>query len=157
MRGDNLPIVDLTKYNTGKEAKYIQINHIVGKLTAKKKATEDYFKKAEFEFMMDLKTLISKTAIDPELIRVKNSLRREDRETIPEGYSAVFDKLSIRWGLLFVDDHIVIPIDLRRRLLDILHFGHSGITKMTSEAKVFWWSGMTSKTKSRTAPLFSIR
>ena len=28
---------------------------------------------------------------------------------------------------------------LRRRLLHILHFGHSGITKMTSEAKIFWW------------------
>ena len=34
MRGDNLPIVDLSKYNTdGKKTKYIQINHIVRKLT----------------------------------------------------------------------------------------------------------------------------
>ena len=66
-------------------------------------------------------------------------MRREDRETIPDGYRTVFDKLSIRWGLIFVDDQIVIPIDLRRRLLDILHFGHSGITKMTTEAKIFWW------------------
>ena len=61
MRGDNLPIVDLSKYNTeAKEAKYIQINYIVGKFTANKKATEDNIKKAEFEFMLDLKTLISK-------------------------------------------------------------------------------------------------
>ena len=31
MRGDNLPIVDLSNYNTeGKEAKYIQINHLWG-------------------------------------------------------------------------------------------------------------------------------
>ena len=38
MRGDNLPIVNLSKYKTeGKEAKYIQINHIVGNLTANKK------------------------------------------------------------------------------------------------------------------------
>ena len=140
MQGDNLPIVDLSKYNTeGKEAKYIQINHIVGKLTTNKKATEDHIKKAEFEFMLDLKTLISKTAIDPELTRVRNSMRREDRETIPDSYRTVFDKLSIRWGLKFVDEQIVIPIDLRRRLLDILHFGLSGVTKMTTEAKIFWW------------------
>ena len=34
LRGDNLPIFDLSKYNTdGKEAKYIQINHFVGNLT----------------------------------------------------------------------------------------------------------------------------
>ena len=89
--------------------------------------------------MMDLKTLISKTAIDPKLTRVRTSMRREDRETTPDGYRRVFDKLSIRWSLVFVDDQIVVPIDLRRRLLDFLHFGHSGITKMTSEAKIFWW------------------
>ena len=130
MRGDNLPIVDSSKYNTeGKEAKYKKINHIVGKLTANKKATEEHIKKAEFEFMLDLKTLISKTAIDSELTRVRTSMLREDRETIPDGYRTVFDKLSIRWGLTFVDDQIVILIDFRRRLLDILHFGHYGITK----------------------------
>ena len=49
MRGDILPIVDFSKYNIeGKEAKYMQKNHIVGKLTANKKATEDHIKKAEF-------------------------------------------------------------------------------------------------------------
>ena len=63
MHGDNLPIINLSKYNTeGKEAKYIQVNHIVGNLTTNKKVTEDNIKKAEFEFMLDLKTLISKTA-----------------------------------------------------------------------------------------------
>ena len=140
MRGDNLPIVDLSKFNTdGKEAHYIQINHIVRKLTGKRKITENTIKKAEFEFMLDLKTLISKTAIDPELTRVRASMRREERETTPEGYRPVFDKLSIRWGLVFMDDQIVVPVDLRRRLLDILHFGHAGTTKMIAEAKIFWW------------------
>ena len=74
--GDNLPNVNLSKDNTeGKEAKYIQINHIVGNLTSNKKVTEDNIKNAEFEFMLDLKTLISKTAIDPELARVRSSMR----------------------------------------------------------------------------------
>ena len=68
MRGDNLPIVDLSKFNTdGKEAHYIQTNHIVGKLSGNKKVTEDTMKKAEFEFKLFLKNLYSKTAIDPEL------------------------------------------------------------------------------------------
>ena len=160
LRGDNLPIVDLSKYNTdGKEAKYIQINHIVGKLTANKKITEENNKKPEFEFMMDLKTLISKTATDPELTQVRNSMRREDREITPDGYEPVFDKLSIRWGLVFVDDQIVIPIDLRRRLLDNLHFGHAGMTKMETEAKIFWWptkkSDIEMKVKDCTACLAS--
>ena len=89
--------------------------------------------------MMDLKTLISKTATDPELTHVRNSMRQEDREITPDRYKPVFDKLSIRWGLVFVDDQIVVPIDLRRRRLDILHFGHAGMTKMETEAKIFWW------------------
>ena len=67
---------------------------------------------------------------------------REGRETIPDGYPAVIKELSIRWGLIFVEDKIVIPIDLRSRLVGILHFGHSGFTKMTSEAKIFCRPGM---------------
>ena len=99
-------------------------------------------KKAEFNFMLDLKTLISKTAIDPEMTPVRTSMRREERDSAPEGYRAVFDKLSVRWGLVFVDDQIAVPIDLRRRLIEILHFGHSGITQMLSDAKISWWPEM---------------
>ena len=40
---------------------------------------------------MDLKTLIFKVAIDPELTRVRNSKRREDRGTVPDGNRVVFD------------------------------------------------------------------
>ena len=131
----------------------------MGKLSGNKKIPEDTIKKAEFEFMMDLKTLIARTAIDPELTRVRISMRREDREATPEGYKQVFGKLSIRWGLIFMDDQIVVPVDLRRRLLDILHFGHAGLTKMTAEAKIFWWPNVTrnieSKAKDCTACLAS--
>ena len=91
---------------------------------------------------MDLKTLIVRTAIEQKLTRVRTSMRREDRETIPDGYRNAFDKLSLRWGLVFVDDQIAIPSDVRQRLLDIRQFGHSGITKMMSEARIFWWLGM---------------
>ena len=56
MPGDNLSVVDSNKYYTdGKEAKYIQINHIVGILTANKMVTEEFINKAEFEIMLDLK------------------------------------------------------------------------------------------------------
>ena len=114
MRGDNLPILDLSKYHTdGKEAHYIQINHIVGRNTENKKLTEENIKKAELNFMLDLKTLISKTAIDPEMTRVRASIGREEKNTAPEGYGPVFDKFSLRWGLVFVDDEIAFPIDLR--------------------------------------------
>ena len=96
-------------------SRLIEINHIVGRLTENKKMTEENTKKAEINFMLDLKTLISKTAIDLEMTRVRFSIKREDGETAPEGYRPVFDKLSIRWGLVFVDDQIAVPIDLRRK------------------------------------------
>ena len=141
MRGDNLPIVDLSKYHTeGKEAHYIQIIHIVGRLTENKKMTEENMKKADFNFVLDLKRLTSKTAIDPEMTRVRAIMRREERDTAPR----VIDRFStIRWCLVFVDDQIAVPIDFRRILVGILDFGHSGTTKLLSEANViFWWPEM---------------
>ena len=82
MRGDNLTIVDLSKYHTdGKEAQYIQINHIVGRINENKKLTEENIKKADINFMLDLKTLISKTAFDPEMTRVRGSMRRGKKDT----------------------------------------------------------------------------
>ena len=114
----------------------------MGKITENQKLTEENIKKAEFNFMLDLKTLNSKTAIDPEMTRVRASMRREEKDTASEGYRPGFDKLSIRWGLVFVDDQIAVPIDLRRKLIEILHFGHSGTTKMLSDAKIFWWPEM---------------
>ena len=66
-------------------------------------------------------------------------MRREERDTAPEGYRPVFEKLSIRWGLVFVDDQIAVHINLRRKLFESLPFGHSHTTKMLSEAKIFWW------------------
>ena len=139
MRGYTDCEFELSKYHTdGIEANYLLVNHILGKLTENKKVTEDSIKKAEVNFMLDLKSLISKTAIYPEMTRVRASMQRAERDTAPEGFRPVSDKLSIRWGLVFVDDQIAVSIDLRRRLIGILHFGHSGTTKMLSDAKIFW-------------------
>ena len=70
---------------------------------------------------------------------------REDRETAPDGYKSAFGKLFIRWGLVVVDGQIVIPIDLRRRPSDILHFSHSRI----NQTKIFWWPEKKSDIKTK--------
>ena len=68
IRGENLPIVDLKTYNSdGKEAQFIQVNQVIDKITGDKKAIEETTKKAEVNFMLDLKTLIAKSATDEEL------------------------------------------------------------------------------------------
>ena len=140
IRGDNLPIVDLKNYNTeGKDAHYVQINQIIGTVTEGKKITEETIKEAEMDFMLDLKNLIAKSATDAELNRVKLALNREDRNMAPAHYRPHFEKISCKWGLTFLNDKIVVPTELRKKLLDTLHFGHAEITKMTAEAKIFWW------------------
>ena len=102
IRGDNFPIVDLKAYNTeGREAQFIQINQVIDKMTGDKKATEDAIKKAEFNFMLDLKTLIAKSNTDAELNRVRDAMRRAEKNTAPESYRTVFEKLSNKWGLTF--------------------------------------------------------
>ena len=65
IRGDNLPLADLKNYNMeGKEGHYVQINQIIGTVTEGKKIAEETIKKAEMDFMLDLKNLIAKSATD---------------------------------------------------------------------------------------------
>ena len=109
----------------------------MGDLADNKKATEENIKKGEFES----KDNNLKTAIDPKVTHVRSSMRREDQETAPDGKKSVSEKPSIRWGLVFVDGQIVVPIDFRRR-------------KMETEAKMFRWleenSDIETTIKSRT-------
>ena len=127
IREDNFPIVDLKAYNTeGREAQFMQINQVIDKLTGDKKATEEVIKKAEFNFMLDLKILIAKYNTDAELNRVRDAMRRTERNTAPDSYRPVFEKLSNKWGLTFNEDRIIVPTELRKKLLDTLHFGHPG-------------------------------
>ena len=46
-----------------------------------KNATEDVIKKAEFNFMLDLKTLIAKSNTDAELKWVRDAMRRAEKNT----------------------------------------------------------------------------
>ena len=87
--------------------------------------------------MLDLKTLIAKSSTDAHFSRVRDAMRRGEKNTAPAHYRTNFEKLNNKWGLIFNDDRIVVPAELRKKLLDTLHFGHVGATKMTTEAKIF--------------------
>ena len=77
-------------------------------------------------------------------------MRRGEKNTAPDQYRNMFEKLNNRWGLTFNDDRIVVPTELRKKLLDTLHFGHAGATKMTAEAKIFWWPNMLKEIEVKT-------
>ena len=135
IRGDNLPLVDLRSCNMdGKEARYVQINQIVGAATKWKKATENTIRKTEMDLMLDLNTMITKSIIDAKLNRVNLTITRNGRELAPEGYKQLMDGLSMEWGLIFKGDKIIVPNELIKRLLDTLHCGHAVTTKIAEEA-----------------------
>ena len=92
--------------------------------------------------MLDLKTLIAKSATDAELDRVRNAMRKNAKNTSPEAYRTTFEKLSNKWGLTFNDDRVIVANELRKKLLETLHFGHAGSSKMAAEVKIFWWPHM---------------
>ena len=87
--------------------------------------------------MLDLKSLIAKSATDAELNRIKLALTREDSTMAPEHYRQQFENFSTNWGLPFINDKIIVPTELRKKLLDTLHFGHAGTNEMTAEAIIF--------------------
>ena len=63
-------------------------------------------------------------------------------ERAREDFSPVFSEITERFGLLFAGDRIVVPEKLKKQVVDALHFGHPGSTKMPAESNIFWWSGM---------------
>ena len=91
------------------------------------------------DFMLDLKSMIAKSATDAELNRVKVALNLEDCSMAPEHYRQQFEDLSMKWGLTFLNDNIIVPTELRKKLLYPLHLGHTGTTKITAEAKICCW------------------
>ncbi|XP_043231405.1 uncharacterized protein K02A2.6-like isoform X5 [Amphibalanus amphitrite] len=52
-------------------------------------------------------------------------------------------ELSTADGLIFKGDRIVVPEELRRRLLDLAHEGHQGTVRTKQRLReLFWWPGM---------------
>ena len=68
--------------------------------------------------MLDLKTLIAKSSMDAELNRVRDAMRRGEKNTAPDQYRTLFEKLNNKRGLIFNDDRKLVPTELRKKLLD---------------------------------------
>ena len=69
------------------------------------------------EFMLDLKTLIHKTSVDPKLLGLKVCLPNIRKQLAPEEFSPVFTEFSEQFGLLFSGDKIVVPEELRKQVV----------------------------------------
>ena len=100
-------------------------------------------RETEKEFATDLQLLMTETSNDPKLLKTLVCLERKQFDSIPEEYNQYKRKLSTRYGLVFFEEKIIVPANLRTTVITLLHKGHPTINKMTMAAKHFWWPKIT--------------
>ena len=83
------------------------------------------------------------TTNDLNLLETLVCLERQQHDLIPEKYLAHKKKLSSRFGLVFIDNKIIVPKNLRTTKISLLHEGHPAINKMSLTTRHFWWPRMT--------------
>ena len=104
---------------------------------------EQAVRETEKNFSTDLQLLMTETTNDPSLLKTLVCLERQQHEMIPDEYQMVRRKLSSRFGLVFMEDRIIVPKNLQTTVISLLHKGHPAINKMTLAARHFWWPKMT--------------
>ena len=87
--------------------------------------------------MMVIKTLIYKASVDPKLLQPKICSQNNQKERAPDELCPVFTNLTKLIGQLIAGDKIVIPEELKKQVVDALHFIHPGSTKMLAESNIF--------------------
>ena len=104
--------------------------------------------------MIDLKTGIHKISVGPKLLQLKICVRNNQKNRAPEEFSSIFSEITKRCVLQLTGDMIVILDELKRPVVDALHFRHRGSTKILADINIFWSPGMkkTSKTDAARAP-----
>ena len=81
--------------------------------------------------------------IDPTSLKTLVCLERQQHDLIPDEYQPHKKKLSNRFGLVFIQDKIIVPKNLRATIISLLHKGHPAFNKMKIAARHFWWPRIT--------------
>ena len=118
------------------------MNHITEKPKIVHGEAEENHKMAEFSFLVDLKTPIVKTSVDLKLLHSKICLRNNQKEQVPKIFFLVFTEFTERFGLIFVGDNNVKTEEKKKEVVDALHFGRHGSSKMLAKSNIIWWSEM---------------
>ena len=140
-----VPAWNWARYVGVKSVQYVKMGHApkVAALDENTWDLEQAVRETEKNFSTDLQLLMTKTTNDPTLLKTLVSLERQQHELIPEEYQMDKRKLSSRFGLVFIEDKIIVPKNLRATIISLLHKGHPAINKMSLAARHFWWPRMT--------------
>ena len=85
---------------------------------------------------------------DSELTTIRECISSDRWENCPKAYKGCRYELSTYGKLVLRGTRLVIPSELRRRILELAHEGHQGVvkTKQNLRSKV-WWPGMDAETE----------
>ena len=104
--------------------------------------TENTLKKVERDFTIDLELLANESTKDHRIMGTITAIENGCPEFIHNPYKNHQNHLSTRFGILFYNDRIVIPENLREIVLAMLHQGHPASSKMEMASETFWWPGI---------------
>ena len=110
--------------------------------TEQNESTAEAIKKAEKNFALDLPLLVDETARDVKILNTIAAIEKQQLESIFYPYRPHRLHLSTRIGLLFYNDKIVIPENMRSTIITMLRQGHISTAKMDQLAEAFWWPGI---------------
>ena len=78
--------------------------------------------------------------------------QKDDVADVAQAYHHVRAELSVANDLLLQGNRIVIPVEMRREILEKIHDGHQGVNKCRERAnQSVWWPGLNDEIKSRVA------
>ena len=86
--------------------------------------------------------MVDETARDIKILNAKAEIEKQQLDSIFYPYRPHRLHLSTRFGLLFYNDKIVSPENMRTTIIAMLHHGHISAAKMDHLAEAFWWPGM---------------
>ena len=98
----------------------------------------------ERKLSMDLRLLISETIKDHNRLKNLVGLKRQQHEMIPDENQSCRKKLSSRFGLVFLEENVIVPKNIRTKIISLLNELNPVIHKMMSfVAHHIWWPKMT--------------
>ena len=125
------------------QIEFTRVSHVVEKPVVKKQGRRRECQKLRAEICSkSRKSDYGNEKYDEELANAMRSVVAGEFDELPIEWYAIKEKLSTRFGLLLMDDRIVVPQSFRQLVLHLLHAGHIGVTKMKAKAAQFWWRDM---------------
>ena len=140
-----VPAINWAQYVGVKSVQYVKMGH-APKIAAQEENNWDLaqaVRETERNFSTNLQLLMNETTNDPTLLKTLICLERQQHDQIPDEYLPHKKRLSSRFGLVFIEDKIIVRKKLRTTIISLLHKGHPAINKMTAAVRHFWWPKMT--------------